>query len=298
VIRVGPAGWSYADWEGIVYPRRKPRGFHPLEHLARFVDCIEINSSFYALPKLEHAQRWVQLVEPRPEFRFTAKLHRDFTHSELEVADLEPAAETFREALAPLRRAGRLAALLAQFPLSFRDGARSRERLASVRALFRDFPLVLEVRHESWFHPAALEEIARLDYSLAAIDLPAAADHPPAEHPTPGRIGYLRLHGRNAGAWFERDAHRDRKYDYLYGARELEQLTQRAQRLAGAHDETYVVTNNHFEGKAVANALEIRQLLSGTAVDAPAELVERYPRLAAIARVARADGGAGQRELF
>ena len=68
MIRVGPAGWSYADWEGRAWPRSKPRGFHPLAHLARFVDCIEINSSFYALTDPAHCARWVDLVADRPDF--------------------------------------------------------------------------------------------------------------------------------------------------------------------------------------------------------------------------------------
>ncbi len=70
MIRVGPAGWSYADWEGVVVPRRKPPGFHALPYLAGFFDCIEINSSFYAIPERRHVARWVELVAGRESFRF------------------------------------------------------------------------------------------------------------------------------------------------------------------------------------------------------------------------------------
>jgi uncharacterized protein YecE (DUF72 family) len=293
VLRVGPAGWSYADWEGVVYPREKPRGFHPLRHLARFVDCVELNSSFYSLPRAEYAARWVRIVrEARPdgEFRFTAKLHRGFTHEPLPAGDaaLATAARGFREGLAPLSEAGLLAAVLVQFPVSFHRTEAALARLACIRELFPTERLVLEVRHASWFGAEAQRELERSRYSLAAIDLPPAADHPPEGHPVPsfsGSVGYLRAHGRNARAWFDARAGRDQRYDYLYSAGEVLDLARTARRLAAGQDETYVVTNNHFSGKALVNALELLAELSGTAPLAPAELVEAYPRLREVVRV-------------
>jgi uncharacterized protein YecE (DUF72 family) len=292
VIRVGPAGWSYADWEGVVYPRPKPRGFHPLPFLARFVGVIELNASFYALPRAEHAERWAELVRPFPDFRFTAKLHQDFTHTKTALDLLQREVGEFHSGLEPLVRAGRLSALLAQFPLGFTFTPDALTRVDALIAAFGRVPLVLELRHRSWFVPAALAELRGRACSLAAIDLPAAADHPPADHPTPGPIGYLRLHGRNAATWFARDAGRDQKYDYLYTQAEIAELAARARRLAGGHDETFVVTNNHFEGKAVANAIELLAALTGETAHAPRALTARYPRLL---RVAAPEG---QQEFF
>ena len=301
MIRVGPAGWSYADWEGVVYPRPKPRGFHPLDWLARTFGTVEINATFYALPRAEHAAQWLERVRDFRDFRFTAKLHQDFTHSERELRELAPAVGEFRAGLEPLARAGRLGALLAQFPIGFRFERRHLARIDELIARFDLAPLVLELRHRSWFEPEPLAALAARNCSLAEIDLPAAKDHPPAEHPTPGPLGYLRLHGRNAATWFARDAGRDQKYDYLYTREEIEALVGRARRLAGAHDETYVVTNNHFEGKAVVNGIELLAGLSGSTSSTdstgarpgvPQSLLARYPRLAAVARAE------GQAELF
>ena len=297
--RVGPAGWSYADWEGPVYPRHKPPGFHPLRFLSGFVTCLEINSTFYAPPRREHARRWADLVRDRPDFRLTVKLHQEFTHAPAfgreglapSHADLEARAREFLDGIEPLRRAGCLAAILLQFPHSFHHDERAVRRLGTLRALLDRVPLVLEVRHRSWFEPPVIAAIDGLGYSLAEIDLPDAWDHPPAGHPTLGPLGYLRLHGRNRKAWFSREAGRDQKYDYLYSTGEVETLVKRAKRLAGSHDETYVITNNHFEGKAVANALEILHGLAGTPVPAPREIVEHYPRLA------RSTRRTGQQEL-
>lgn len=291
MIRVGPAGWSYADWEGVVYPRPKPRGFHPLPHLARYVDLIEINSSFYSLPRREHAQAWVELVAQWPGFRFSAKLHQEFTHGAAAIDTLSREVGEFHAGVEPLRASGKLAALLAQFPISFRFEPASVERLEGLQANFSRDPLVLELRHRSWFEPAALKRIERLGCSLAAIDLPASKDHPPAEHPTPGALGYLRLHGRNAAQWFGGGG-RDQRYDYLYTPAEVGELSERARRLARGHDETFVITNNHFEGKAMVNALEMLAALRGNSVAAPPSLVARYPRLAAVSL------REGQAELF
>ena len=79
-ILVGPAGWSYADWEGIVYPRSKPRGFHEAAYLAQYFDTIEINTSFYNPLRAEVAASWVGKVQRNPSFQFTAKLWKRFTH--------------------------------------------------------------------------------------------------------------------------------------------------------------------------------------------------------------------------
>lgn len=291
MIRVGTAGWSYPDWEGVVYPRHKPRGFHPLRHLARFVDCVEINSSFYALPEERSAERWLTCVADRPDFRFTAKLWRAFTHEALPEGDaeLERLAAAFLERIEALRGAGRLAALLVQFPLSFHWSADAERRLARLEACFGHLPLVLEVRHRGWFEREPLAAVERLGYSLAEIDLPASDRHPPPDPPTIGPLRYLRLHGRNAATWFARGVGRDQRYDYLYGAEELAEITGRIRRQG---PESFVVTNNHFAGQALANALEILAALRHDVPDAPAELVAAYPRLAGVVRAV------GQQALF
>jgi uncharacterized protein YecE (DUF72 family) len=292
VIRVGPAGWSYPDWEGRVYPTLKPSGFHPLAYLARFFETIEIDSTFYAAPRAEHAQRWARLVEERHDFRFFVKLHRDFTHAgEPETGWEEPAA-VFRAGIEPLRRAKKLSGVLVQFPVSFLHGKSEVRRLGRIKALFPDVPLVLEVRHQSWFTPPAIASVRGLSYSLAYLDLPAAWNHPPDFHEPTGPIGYLRLHGRNAKQWFRAAAGRDERYDYLYATGELETLAHKARRIASGHDQTSVITNNHFSGKAVANAIEIVHLLSGAVVPAPPELIAAFPSLAAFTE------SSGQQSLF
>ena len=176
MIRVGPAGWSYVDWEGAVYPRPHPPGFHALRYLTQYVDCLEVNSTFYAVPDVSTTANWARLVAHVPEFRLMVKLHRDFTHRDRADSkeEIEHEAHAFVDAIAPLRRAGSLAAILVQFPLGFHHGPAEVRRLGILHSLFGELPLVLEVRHASWFAPPALDCIGGLGFSLAHIDLPHA----------------------------------------------------------------------------------------------------------------------------
>ena len=181
MIRVGPAGWSYPDWEGRVYPAHKPHGFHALSYLARTFDTIEINSSFYAMPRAEHAERWIALVADHPRFRFQAKLNRDFTHLPEPGADdprdaWEAKAQEFQAGIAPLVRAKRLTSLLVQFPVTFLHGKSEVRRLGRLRALFPDVPLVLDLT-EAW--RADPREAAALAHDTVdpATDLHATADY-------------------------------------------------------------------------------------------------------------------------
>ena len=280
MIYVGPAGWSYPDWDGTVWPKVKTKSFHGLSYLARYVTCLEINSSFYALPKAANCARWAQLLSPFPGFRLIAKLYQGFTHQAWDEAQAATDAERFCSALVPLDQAKLLAGILVQFPVTFLHGRQEIGRLARIRRLLEPHALILEMRHVSWFDPPVLHELRGLGYSLAHIDLPAAWNHPPAEHPGTGPIGYLRLHGRNDRTWFASNSGRDQRYDYLYSPPEIGRLAYRVDAIAKESDATYVVTNNHFSGKAVANALELRHLLEGRRkVAAPATLVHAYPHL-------------------
>lgn len=290
-VRIGPAGWSYPDWEGRVYPRPHPRGFHPLAFLARYVDCVEINMTFYRTPAPEHAARWARAVEDRPDFRFLAKIGGEFTHGRWSDAPVQ-AARVFRASLEPLREGGKLSALLAQFPFFFRFDDAGRDRLARIAHLFGGLPVVAELRNRSWFTEEGYAFLARHGLGLAHIDLPDARDHPPHEHACVGEIGYVRLHGRNAGSWFDKNAGRDDKYDYLYSRDELAGVVERLKDVAGQSRETFLVTNNHYGGQALANALEIRGMLDDTRPQAPPTLREAFPHLANLTR------HEGQQTLF
>ena len=278
-IRVGPAGWSYPDWKGLVYPPEMPRQLHPLEYLSRFFDTIEINASFYRPFPPNNAERWVNLLHANPGFKFTAKLYRAFTHergSWPQQSDID----AVRAGFDVLMDAQRLGAVLVQFPWSFKRTIENRHWLARVLGTFSEYPLALEVRHASWNRREVFDELARRGIAFCNVDQPlfSASLGPTARVTAP--VGYVRLHGRNADDWFREDAGRNERYDYLYSLEELDPWLQTIERLRKRATELYVITNNHYRGQAVVNAFEIQRALR-IEKDAPVpeSLLEAYPRL-------------------
>ncbi len=281
-IRVGPAGWSYQDWAGIVYPRRRPQGFHEATYLADYFDAIELNVTFYRPVTSEMARGWLRRVAHNPRFVFTAKLWQQFTHE----GELTPANEReFRPAMETLAQAGKLGALLAQFPWSFKNTVENRGYLEQLIERFRDFPLVVEVRHGSWNRREFYEWLAEQRVGFCNIDQPVIGRSlEPGERAT-APVGYVRLHGRNYEEWFserEDDAGGER-YNYLYSLEELKPWVRRIEKVAEETEVTFVITNNHFHGKAVTNALQLVHLLTGRRVKVPPPLLARYPELEAVA---------------
>jgi uncharacterized protein YecE (DUF72 family) len=280
MIRIGPAGWSYDDWKGVVYPDPKPRGFDPLRYLARYFDVIEVNSTFYRPATRQTAEKWLDRVRENPEFRFTAKLWQRFTHQRRTAWTADEVAQA-RAAFDPLLQEGRLGALLLQFPWSFRRTDENREWLEDVTRAFGDFPLVVEVRHLSWNDPAFFAGLIDAGVGFVNIDQPLFRDsiEPSARATAP--VGYIRVHGRNYREWWRAEKDPHQRYNYLYPARELEPWAARAEEVANdpRTREVYVVTNNHYRGKAPANALMLRSMVEGRKVPAPEPLLVEYREL-------------------
>jgi len=278
-ILVGPAGWSYPDWEGIVYPRNKPRGFHDASYLAQYFDTIEINTSFYNPLRAEVAKSWVDKVRYNPSFQFTAKLWKRFTHER--NANLQDE-RTCKKGLDPLTNAGRLGALLLQFPWSFKNTRVNHEYLGGLVLQFTEYPLVVEVRHSSWNQPEVFDWLRSQDVGFCNIDQPVIGRSlAPSEHVTMP-VGYVRLHGRNYEHWFTSNEHPEERYNYLYSLEELKPWAERVAHIACSAEVIFVITNNHYQGKAIANALQLTSILRDSPVPVPETLVEHYPQLAEI----------------
>ena len=301
-LRIGTAGWSYKDWEGIFYPPgMQRRKLHPLEYLARFFDTTEINTSFYAPLKPELAKLWCRKVSAvNPRFVFTAKLYRAFTHSPIAVMEPTSAATIrptdqdearTREGLDSLAGEGKLGALLIQFPVSFKNTSLNREYLDRLLRQFIEYPLVVEVRDSSWNNAETLAAFSQKNVAFCNIDQPVLGKSlAPTEHVT-APIAYIRLHGRNYDQWFDSDNRNDR-YNYLYSEKELADWKERIENVSARAQTTYVITNNHFEGKAGVNALELKAILSRKRVPAPPTLIQKYPELRRFADPAEDSGEA------
>jgi uncharacterized protein YecE (DUF72 family) len=282
-IRVGIAGWSYKDWEGVFYPSEMHRRRqHPLEFIARCFDVAEINTSFYGHIKPELAKLWGKRADTvNPNFRFTVKLHRSFTHSPLIMAGPTSAAtikpneqdaRMAREGLDALASTGKLGALLIQFPVSYKNTPLNREYIDLLAHQFPDFPRVIEVRNDTWDNPGTIAMMQQQGVSFCNIDQPQVGKP----------IGYVRLHGRNHDEWLEGDQPHDR-YNHLYDETELMVWKEKIESVAALAKVTYVLANNHFDARSAVNALQLKNMLEGKRVSAPETLLEHYPNLRSIA---------------
>jgi uncharacterized protein YecE (DUF72 family) len=286
-IKIGVAGFSYKDWQGVVYPPSLKANAR-VEYLARFFDLIEINTSFYGHIKPAVGKEWCRMAaSSNPNFMFTAKLNRAFTHSPIAVLEstsaktIRPGDSDEQDAKAgydAIATEGMLGALLAQFPISFKCTDENRAYVEQLVERFRTYPLVLEIRHASWNEPEILGWLQGLQVGLCNIDQPLLGRAlRPSAHAT-SVVGYIRLHGRNYKQWFADSNVRDR-YDYLYSTEELAKWKDRALEVSAKAENTYVVANNHNLGKAAVNALELIAMIEARKVQAPPTLVSHYPEL-------------------
>lgn len=281
-IRVGPAGWSYSDWNGIVYPPHRPRGFHEANYLAQFFDTIEINTSFYQPLRPSLATQWLDRVAENPRFLFTAKLWQKFTHEGGTTLDDE---RLVRSGFDVLRAAGRLGAVLLQFPFSYHRTPENLARLKQIFDAFRDYPLVVEVRHSSWTHKQFYELLHERGVGFCNIDQPVIGRSVAPTEQATSAVGYIRLHGRRYDTWFTDDPATppEERYNYLYSEKELEPWAERIRHVAEHTSTTFVVTNNHYQGKAIVNALQLVHLLTGNKVKVPEALRHHYPQIEPLA---------------
>jgi uncharacterized protein YecE (DUF72 family) len=286
-VRVGPAGWSYPDWTGYVYPSRRPKGFHEASYLAEFFDTIEINTSFYQPLRPEHAEQWIDRVAANPRFVFTAKLWQRFTHDATSPTSGATAADerAVRAGFDPLRNAGKLGAVLLQFPFSFHRTKETTSYLAEVLKRFADYPLVVELRHASWNSQETFDLLHKSNAGFCNIDQPIIGRSIGPSEATTSPIGYIRLHGRRYDTWFTDDATipTHERYNYLYSREELAPWASRIRKVAEKARDVFVVTNNHYQGKSVVNALQLISILKRSKVKMPEPLRQHYPELEEIA---------------
>ena len=245
------------------------------------------------------------------QFEFSIKLYQKFTHPRMFKERLagglpgnaaagpglldalarpnDADIDAFRRGIDPLASTGRLGALLAQFPASFKDTPASRDYLAELLDAFRDYPVAVELRHKTW-SDALGETLTLLNAFGAAwvqIDEPKFRLSIRQNYlPNVRGFYYMRLHGRNAAQWWQHEKSEDR-YNYLYSAAELKEFTETADAAKQLVKKLYLYTNNHFSAKSVANAAMIKQQL-GEPLEGeyPPEFLERYPELAGAIKTA------------
>jgi uncharacterized protein YecE (DUF72 family) len=307
-LRIGTSGWSYPSgagtWNGVFYPatrskRAGTRGFDELRFYAEHFDTVEVNSTFYGQPREEVTRGWAQRTPDG--FEFSLKLYQKFTHpkmfkeaalktapgSEGPLLDLlatvtQSDIDDYRRGIDPLATQGKLGALLAQFPPSFKDSPASRAYLEQLVRAFSGYPIAVELRHKSWSDAIGdtLSLLNGLGAAFVQIDEPKFRMSIRQNYlPNVNTFYYMRLHGRNAAAWWRHEKSEDR-YNYLYSAGELQEFSDIAGAAHALVKKSYLYTNNHFASKSVVNAVMLKAQL-GQPIDGgyPPEMLTQYPEL-------------------
>jgi uncharacterized protein YecE (DUF72 family) len=308
-LRIGTSGWNYPSgrgtWNGVFYPpsRGRAKGFDELSFYAAHFNTVEVNSTFYGQPRADVTRGWAERTPP--DFEFSIKLYQKFTHPKMFKTALTKGPSTgekdefldalarpnqadlddFRRGIDPLASAGKLGALLAQFPPSFKDSPASRDYLLWLLHAFVDYRVAVELRHSSWSDAIGdtLALLKPFGSAWVQIDEPKFRTSIKQNFlPNVQGIYYMRLHGRNAKAWWSHEKSEDR-YNYLYTAPELGEFVETLEAARAIVGKAYLYTNNHFSAKSVANAAMIKkQLGEPLEGEYSAEFLSRYPELAGV----------------
>jgi uncharacterized protein YecE (DUF72 family) len=265
-IYIGTSGWSYpkgeGTWKGYFYPAGK---INELEYYSQFFNTVEINSSFYRPPDPGFVYNWAHRVPPG--FLFAVKLWQKFTHPKMykeatgeEAVVAQGDVDRFKKSLEPLVKYGKLGALLAQFPPSFKNDEYGLQILGAVAKAFGEYKLAVELRHRSWSDD---EDTARFlrEHNMAwvQVDEPKFSTSVAAEVPVTSDMAYFRFHGRNAKDWWTGDS--ETRYRYLYSPEEIAGL---ADRVRAAGEKTrllFAFFNNHWQAYAPRNANDLKRAL-------------------------------------
>ena len=265
-LYIGTSGWSYpkgeGTWTGYFYP---PGKIDELEYYSQFFNTVEINSSFYRPPNPGYVYNWVRRV---PEgFLFTVKLWQKFTHPKMykeatgeEAVISQKDVDIFKQSIEPLVKYGKLGALLAQFPPSFKNDSYGKQILNAVIRTFGQYRLAVELRHRSWSDDKETATLLRENYaSWVQIDEPKFKTSVAEDLPITSDMIYFRFHGRNAEMWWKGNT--ETRYQYLYSQEEVNELMDKVKSLTEKAKLAFVLFNNHWRGCAPRNAVDMQKAL-------------------------------------
>lgn len=254
-INIGTSGYSYHEWVGPVYPE----GTKPGDYLRRYAELfptVELNFSYYQMPKAKSLAK--MLEDGGPGLTFAIKAHKTLTH-EVEPGEWEGEAKAYMTAIEPMLEAGRLEAVLFQFPYSFGYADNNRRYLDKLLRYFKGVPSAVEFRKSDWYNTKVIDGMKSRGVPLVSLDMPTLPKLPPQTDVVTASTAYIRLHGRNEEAWWGSDAHA--RYNYSYSDDEIDAIAARVARAAGSAQRVLVYFNNHPFGQAVRNAQALGKML-------------------------------------
>ena len=279
-VYIGTSGWSYpkgkGTWKGYFYPSGR---INELEYYSQFFNTVEINSSFYRPPNPGYVANWVRLTPP--DFRFAVKLWQKFTHPGMYEAATGEAAvisqrdvDLFNNGIEPLYKSGKLGALLAQFPPSFKNDRHGQQILSAVIRTFGQYRLAVELRHRSWSDDRRTADLlSEQNVAWVQIDEPKFPSSIAADIPLTADMAYFRFHGRNRENWWAGDS--ETRYKYLYSPDEIKELADKMSPALKQAGLTFAFFNNHWRGYAPRNAVALKKELKLPVEELPA--AEKLP---------------------
>ncbi len=254
-LRIGTSGYDYPDWKGPFYPSDLDRADFLGFYSSRF-STVELNFSYYRMPT--RAQLAGLLKRSGGGLDFSIKAHGSLTHK-VDTAAWKGAAHEYAESLAPLAEAGRLTAVLFQFPFSFHYTPENRRYLDYLLAELHELPRVVEFRNAEWLNTRVFDALRERGVGFCAVDAPQLKGLPAAIDIVTSSLAYLRFHGRNELNWWGSDA--AARFNYLYSSDELKSWVGRLASMLRSAEIMRVYFNNHPYGQAARNAAMLTQLL-------------------------------------
>lgn len=252
MIVIGTSGYYYQDWVGVFYPEGTKKQ-DMLSLYAQHFPAVELNFTYYGIPKPSTFERMLDTTPP--EFEFVVKANREMTHESKE----EDVFSKYRDAIAPLTESGSLGAVLAQFPWAFKNTPSNRNYLYYFRERLPGVPLVVEFRHNSWQNQEVFDFMKEQDISCCCVDEPVLRDLPDCRAVFTAEPAYIRFHSRDADKWYAKGG-KDR-YNYLYSEGELQEWVPKVKELATRTKKVYMFFNNCQFGQAAQNARRMGELL-------------------------------------
>jgi len=251
MLYFGTSGFSYNDWAGHFYPPKMPRQDW-LRYYAREFNALELNSTYYAIPKPSVVKNMI--AKTGEDFLFSIKANQEMTHTR---QNENSAFVSFMQMLRPFINAGKLGCVLAQFPYSFSFNRQNQNYIELFRERMGDLPLVVEFRNTKWIKPEVFDWLQTYNLGYCAVDEPKLPGLIPPISEVTSNIGYVRFHGRNAAKWWQHEYAYER-YDYTYSIEELSEWLPKIKEMDKRAEKTFIFANNHWQGQAVNTIRRLR----------------------------------------
>jgi uncharacterized protein YecE (DUF72 family) len=294
-ILVGITGWTEPTLvkAGTFYPKKTMSAEDRLRFYADQFPIVEVDSTYYSPPSERNAELWIERTPKHFTFNIKAfslltnhptrsdSLYKD-TRERLpaELADkrniyrdklpagiVDEVWQRFHDALMPLHSAGKLGAVLFQFPQWFVISRKNKDYIVECAERLKDFRIAVEFRHRTWLEDRNVDEtlsfLEEHDIPLVCVDMPQGFDSslPPIAATTAKDLAMVRFHGRDPDQWTKKSVSAAERFRYDYTKEELEEWVPKVRDLAEGARETQVLMNNCYQDYAVKSARQLASLL-------------------------------------